>query len=147
MADLKSEKIASSLRDVLAVLGERLNGDYGGVMEHLWIDFELVEKLAKPDGKPKYQFRFAKRVSGRSSFGLPPSPDYFNVGHFSVRPDFPILYSISKEKIIPYCLNLIYNELGHLKAKEKKLGGFDSNMFRNRFYEECSKLGYQINSN
>jgi len=147
MVDLKTDKIASSLRDVFIVLCVRLNGDYGGTIDHLWIDFELIESHAKPDGKPRYPFRFAKRVSGRSSFGLPPSPDYLNVGHFSVRPDFPHLLSISKDEKISYCLNLIYKELEILKDKEKKLGGFNSELFRHRFYEECTKLGFKLNSN
>jgi len=147
IVDFKTDKIADSLREVFNVLCERLSGDYGGTIEYLWIDFELVESHAKPDGKPRYPFRFTKRVSGRSSYGLPPSPDYFNVGHFSVRPDFRHLLSISKEEIIPYCLNLIYKELEIVKSKEKKLGGFDSKLFINKFSEECKILGYKLNSN
>jgi len=144
MADTQTAEIGSLLRDVFDVLCEKLSGNYGGTIEHLWIDFELIEGLAKTDGKPKYPFRFAKRVSGRSSFGLPPVPDSFNVGHFSVRPDFHRVLSISKEEIIPYCLNLIYKELEVLKTKEKKLGGFDSDLFRKKFVDECTRLGYKI---
>lgn len=147
MVDQQTDKIASSLRDVFDVLCKKLNGNYGGTIEYLWIDFELIESHAKPDGKPRFPFRFAKRVSGRSHFGLPPSPDYLNVGHFSVRPNFRHLISISKDQIIPYCLNLIYKELEILKTKEKKLGGFDSELFRNQFSEECKILGYTLNSN
>jgi hypothetical protein len=147
IVDLKTDKIGDSLRDVFEVLCERLDGDYAGTIEHLWIDFELIESHAKSGGKPRYPFRFAKRVSGRSSFGLPPSPDYFNVGHFSVRPNFRHLLSISKDEIIPYCLNLIHKELEILKTKERKLGGFDSELFRKRFSEECKNLGYKLNSN
>jgi len=147
ITDLKTEKIASPLRDIFDILSVKLGGNYGGIIEHLWIDFELVESHAKPDGKPRYPFRFAKRVSGRSHFGLPPSPDYFNVGHFSVRPDFPHLLSISKDAIVQYCLSLIYKELEILKVKEKKIGGFNSDVFRHRFYEECRNLGIELNSN
>ena len=147
MVDMRMNKIGSYLRDVFVILCERLSGDYGGTIEHLWIDFELIESLAKPDGKPRYPFRFAKRVSGRSSFGLPPAPDNFNVGHFSVRPDFQRLLSIANEDIIPYCLNLIYKELEVLKTKEKKLGGFDSELFRKKYMDECTRLGYKINPN
>jgi len=145
MYDSSAEKIGSSLSDIFEILSRKLSRNYGGIMQHLWIDFELVEQLAKPDGKPKYPFRFAKRVSGRSHFGLHPSPDYLNVGHFSVRPDFPYLLSISIDEAIPYCLSLIYASLVVLKAKEKKLGGFDSELFRATFYEECKKLGYVLN--
>ncbi len=147
MVDLKTDKIGDSLRDVFKILCVKLDGNYGGTIEHLWIDFELIESHAKPDGKPRHPFRFAKRVSGRSSFGLPPSPDCFNVGHFSVRPNFRHLLSIAKNEIIPYCLNLIYKELEILKTKEKKLGGFNSELFGSTFSEECKKLGYKLNSN
>jgi hypothetical protein len=146
MVDYKTSKIADALGRVFEVLCDRLKSDYGGIIEHLWIDFELIESYAKPDGKPRFPFRFANRVSGRSSFGLPPSPDYYNVGHFSVRPNFPYLLSIPEDEVISYCLNLIYKELMVLKAKEKKLGGFNSELFRNRFYEECKILGYTLNS-
>ena len=147
MVDQRTDKIGSELRDLFDILCKRLKGSYGGTIEHLWIDFELVRSHAKSDGKARYPFRFAKRVSGHSSFGLPPSPDYHNVGHFSVLPDFPHLLSISKDEVIPYCLNLIYQELLVLKTKEKKLGGFNSELFRKRFSNECEKLGYTLNSN
>ena len=147
MVDMRTDKIGSSLRDVFVILCERLSGDYGGTIEHLWIDFELIESHAKPDGKPRYPFRFTKRVSGRSSFGLPPAPDNFNVGHFSVRPDFQRLLSIANEDITTYCLNLIYKELEVLKTKEKKLGGFDSELFRKKYMDECTRLGYTIKPN
>jgi hypothetical protein len=106
IVDYKTLKIAEALSSVFEVLSNKLKSDYGGIMEHLWIDFELVESDAKPDGKSRFPFRFAKRVSGRSSFGLAPSPDYYNVGHFSVRPNFPYLLSLPEDEVIPYCLNL-----------------------------------------
>jgi hypothetical protein len=147
MVDDRTENIASKLRDIFDELCERLNGDYGGTIEHLWIDMELIEDHARPDGKPKFPFRFTKRVSGRAPFGLPPSPDSYNVGHFSIRPNFSFLLSRKESEAIPYCLNLIYNELIILKAKEKKLGGFNSELFRNKFREECKNLGFSLNSN
>ena len=97
IVDYKTLKIAEALSSVFEVLSNKLKSDYGGIMEHLWIDFELVESDAKPDGKSRFPFRFAKRVSGRSSFGLAPSPDYYNVGHFSVRPNFPYLLSLPED--------------------------------------------------
>ena len=140
-------KIGSSLRAVFVILCERLSGDYGGTIEHLWIDFELIESNAKPYGNQRYPFRYTKRMSGRSSFGLPPAPDNLNVGHFSVRPDFQRLLSIANEDITTYCLNLIYKELEVLKTKEKKLGGFNSELFRKKYVDECTRLGYTINPN
>ena len=147
MVDMRTDKIGSSLRAVFVILCERLSGDYGGTIEHLWIDFELIESNAKPDGNPRYPFRYTKRMSGRSSFGLPPAPDNLNVGHFSVHPDFQRLLSRANEDIIPYCLNLIYRELEVLKTKEKILGGFDSELFRGKYMDECTRLGYTIKPN
>lgn len=138
------EKIGQGLRKTFIILCERLEGDYGGVMEHLWIDFELAKTFARPDGKPKFSFRFAKRVSGRSHFGLPALPDSFNVGHFSVRPDFDFLLTLTDAESISYCLSLVYNELNMLKHKEKKLEGFNSELLRNRFHDECLSLGYKL---
>lgn len=146
MVDRSTDRIGDALRSVFKELCKKLNDDYGGIIEHLWIDFELIESHARPDGKPRHPFRFQKRVSGRSSFGLPPSPDYYNVGHFSVRPNFQYLVSLPEENVVSYCLNLIYKELNILKEKEKKLGGFKSEMFRSRFFDECNILGYSINS-
>jgi len=144
IADYKTSKIAGVVQSVFEDLSNKLKSDYEGIMEHLWIDFELVESDAKPEGKSRFPFRFAKRVSGRSSFGSAPSPDYYNVGHFSVRPNFPYLLSLPENEVIPYCLNLIYKELMFLKAKEKKLEGFNSELFRKRFYDECKILGYSL---
>lgn len=147
MVDMNTEKIGSSLSDVFKLLCEKLSGNYGGTIEHLWIDFELIESHSKPDGKARFPFRFTKRVSGRSRYGLPSIPDDFNVGHFSVRPDFHRLLSLPNEEVITYCLNLIYNELDVLKTKEKKLGGFNSELFKNKFIDECMNLGYKIDLN
>ncbi len=145
--DRRTAKIESSLRDLFDALSKKMSSDYGGNIEHLWIDFELSEMEARPDGKPKFAFRFAKRVSGRSSFGLPSIPDYFNVGHFSVRPDFQHLLSINESEVVSYCLNLIFKDLSILKTKEKKLDGFNSDLFRNKFFEECKLLGYDLSLN
>lgn len=128
--DRRTAKIGASLKDLFDVLSKKMVSDYGGTIEHLWIDFELSEMEARPDGKPKFAFRFAKRVSERSSFGLPSMPDYFNVGHFSVRPDFQYLLSINEREVVSYSLNLIFKDLSILKTKEKKLGGFNSDLFR-----------------
>lgn len=144
--DNRTYKIGSDLRDVFRPLSKKLDGNYGGVMEHLWIDFELNEYFANTDGKPKFPFRFAKRVSGRSQLTGLNSPDSFNVGHFSVCPNFPYLLSLPKDEVALHCLNLIYKELDTLKSKEKKLGGFNSALFIQKFKEECNNLGYKVSS-
>jgi len=144
VTDLATSKIGAALRPVFQKLAKRLKGDYGGVIEHLWIDLELVEDHSRADGLPRHAFRFQKRVSGRSHFGLPPTPDSFNVGHFSVRPDFAHLLGLPTKETIPYALSLIYKASEVLLEKQKKLGGFDAALFRKRLRTECHSLGYKI---
>lgn len=143
MSDQATSKVAAALQPLFRELSNRLKGEYGGLMEHLWIDLELIESHAKTDGRPRYPFRFQKRVSGRSHFGLPPVPDKFNVGHFSVRPDFALISSLPSEEAVPYVLSLIYIASEALLDKQKKLGGFNAELFRARFQDECQSLGYQ----
>ncbi|MBK9580194.1 MAG: hypothetical protein IPK50_14440 [Fibrobacterota bacterium] len=142
MSDSATYHVSRALGPVLEPLGVQLSGEYGGVMEHLWIDLELVESHAKPDGKPRHPFRLQKRVSGVAPFGLPPMPDQFNVGHFSVRPDFKRIASLPVEEAVAYALSLIYQSLDILQEKKKKLGGFDAQLFRERFKTTCETLGY-----
>ncbi len=146
MSDQATYKLAQALHSPFRALSNRLKGEYGGLIEHLWIDLELIESHAKADGKPRHPFRLQKRVSGRSHFGLPPMSDSLNVGHFSVRPDFAHLASLPEEQAISYVLALIYNATVILLEKQKKLGGFDAVLFRTRFHNECEDLGYSYSA-
>lgn len=143
MVDSTTSGVADALRPVLDALSDRLTADYGGVMEHLWIDLELIEDHARPDGLARHSFRFQKRVSGRSHFGLHPAPDFLNVGHFSVRPDFDLLRSLPVDQAVAYALSLIYRSTEVLHAKSRRLGGFDAEQFRKRFRDICQTAGYQ----
>ena len=140
--DEATSPVASVLWPVFQELGRRLSGEYGGTIEHLWLDLELVERGAKVDGTPRYPFRYQRRVSGRSQFGLPPLPDCFNVGHFSVRPDFALISSLPADQAIRYALQLIFRATEVLKSKKKQLGGFDAERFRTSFRKACSEMGY-----
>jgi hypothetical protein len=144
MCDQATSDLASALSPVFRDLSNRLAGEYGGMMEHLWIDLELIEHHARVDGGPRHPFRFQKRVSGRSRFGLPPQPDSFNVGHFSVRPDFFRLKALSIDQAIPYVLQLIYDGTAVLIGKGKRLGGFDAPLFRTALRGACVDLGYVV---
>jgi hypothetical protein len=112
-------------------------------MDHLWIDLELIESHANPDGTPSHPFRFQKRVSGRSPFGLPPSPDTFNVGHLSVRPRFDLIRGLPEEEAIAHALSSIYRATEILCPQAARLGGFDVSAFRARFQEACGEMGYR----
>ena len=144
MYDQSTSKAVHAFGDFLDVLGEELCGDYGGIMEHLWIDLELIEAHAKPDGTARHPFRFQKRVSGRSHFGLPPAPDSLNVGHFSIRPDFALIRSLPADQAITYAVSLIYRGTEVLQAKSKRLGGFDADRFRSRFRDICRHHGHSF---
>jgi hypothetical protein len=97
-------------------------------------------------GKPPKAFRFQKRVSGASRMGLPAIPDSFNVGHYSVRPDFEMIKQNTIEQSIHYIIGLVYKSTEALFPKQKKLGGFDVSSFRNDFLFACTKLGFTVNN-
>jgi hypothetical protein len=140
--DGDTERLGWALRPVFAILSRQLEGDYGGLMEHLWIDMELIEHHLKADGSHRHPFRFRKRVSGRGQFGLPLIPDSFNVGHFSVRPDVDFLITLPLEDAIAYVLQLIYHASAVLLEKQERHGGFNADLFRERFLIECQRLGH-----
>ena len=144
MCDISTKPVATAMVIPFQTLSHSLSGEYGGIMEHLWIDLELIVHDARPDGKPRYPFRFQKRVSGRSHFGLSPIQDHFNVGHYSVRPNFQIITSLSTEQLVPYVLTLIYHSTSILLDKQKRLGGFDAMLFSSRFMEASKQLGHDI---
>lgn len=144
IVDEDTKALADALHPVFKTLSRELEGQYGGSIEHLWIDLELLEYLAKADESPRHPFRFQKRVSGRSHFGLPVTPVHFNVGHFSVRPDFALVASLSVELAVSHVLQRVYEESAVLLSKEKKLGGFDATLFRERFLNACQRLGHLL---
>ncbi|WP_156484676.1 hypothetical protein [Herbaspirillum chlorophenolicum] len=147
--DLDTNEIGWKLRPIFKDLSERLEGDYGGVIEHLWIDLELVESWSKKDGTARHRFRFQKRVSGSppsTCKGMRSLPDWHNVGHFSVRPDFSFLLSLPLENVDSYVLQILYTATEVLLSKKSRLGGFNAEQFRKRFITECQALGYQIDT-
>ena len=147
VCDQTTSNVSAALTVPFKELSALLSGNYGGAMEHLWIDLDLLESHAKVDGKGRFPFRFQKRVSGRSRFGLPAIPDKFNVGHYSVKPDFKIIKSLSAERLVPYVLSLIYDSTSVLIEKQKKLGSFDAALFRRNFIQACRSIGYEVSSN
>lgn len=138
--------IAEALREPFETLAGDLSGDYGGTIEHLWIDFELSPTLA--DEQPPYSFRFQKKVGGKTPdriTGLPRKV-HENVGHYSVRPDFFELLAVSQESVVLYVLQLIYDSTVVLLDKQKRLGGFDAQKFRLNFLTSCRTRGYVVDA-
>jgi hypothetical protein len=145
MSDQATERIAKVLRVAFKLVEKDVSKDYGGTIEYLWIDFELIGSYA--ERRPPFKFRFQKRVGGHvfKMTGLP-VPLRNNVGHYSVRPDFRQLLSLPLESVATYALGLIYTSTSVLIEKQKRLSGFDADGFRRDFLHSCHQHGYQVPS-
>ncbi len=143
VCDLETGDIAGLLRDVFPAIAKDVSNDYGGTIQHLWIDFELTQFGI--DRRPPFPFRFQKKVGGGMSklTGLR-TPVYENVGHYSVRPDFDQLLRLPMSSVATCALNLIYASTSILLEKKKRLGGFDADAFRTDLMDSCAKHGYEI---
>ena len=146
MCDLTTAEIAGRLHVSFQVISKDLSKDYGGKMNHLWIDLELIESHVQR--RPPWSFRFQKRVGGSSPDKLTGLPRrlYENVGHYSVRPDFKELRGLPLESVVIYVLGIIYASTAVLVEKQKKLGGFDAQRFRSEFVATCGRHGYHIDA-
>ena len=144
MCDAETEPLARILRHAFKTIEKDLSKDYGGSMQHLWIDFELIRSLQQR--RSPFPFRFQKRVAGsgfKKLTGLP-TTTYENVGHYSVKPDFQKLLRIPPDAVASYALGLIYASTSALIKKQKRLGGFDVHRFRQDFLTSCREHGFQI---
>jgi len=140
ICDQQTIKIMHQLQEPFELIGKGLSQDYGGKMEHLWIDFELTSSNVQR--KAPYSFRFQKRVSGKSRLTGINNPDWYNVGHYSVRPEFEKLHRAADA--VHYALQIIYSSTVVLIEKQKKLDGFNAEEFRSNFIKQCKNLGYII---
>lgn len=143
MCDQATHKIAGALHEPFRTIGAQLSGDYGGIMDHLWMDFELIRSHC--ESRPPKPFRFQKKVGGGICHltGLP-TPVYLNVGHYKVRPDFDILLNLPLSDTPTYALSLIHYSTAVLEEKKKRLGGFNATSFRDDFISICRKNGYKF---
>ncbi|WP_149206034.1 hypothetical protein [Flavobacterium johnsoniae] len=131
-----ASKIATLINKHISSLENELHKDYGGCMEHLWIDFQLIES------HKTYPFRFQKRVTIPASFTELYS---YNVGNYTVKPDFVKLQMLSsEEEICSYAFELLHKSTKILENKQKQLADFNVNAFRSDFLSACKKLGYII---
>lgn len=136
IVDECTKKVADVIGNYFEKIELELYKDYGGSMEHLWIDLDLLESYTS------FPFRFQKRVSNPTSY----TEFYaYNVGHYSVRPDFKKLSGlVSEEEICSYVFELLYQSTQILVDKQKKLDGFNATAFRLDFLSACEKLGYSV---
>ena len=131
------------MSEVFALIEKDVSKEYGGTMQHLWIDFELSQFGI--DRRPPFPFRFQRKVGGGVSklTGLR-TPLFENVGHYSVRPDFDLLLNLPLPLVAAYALNLIYASTSILIEKKKRLGGFEAECFRANLADSCARHGYEI---
>lgn len=143
VCDVDTQAIAGLLSEVFPPIEADISKDYGGTMQHLWIDFELSQFGI--DRRPPFPFRFQKKVGGGVSklTGLRTSV-FENVGHYSVRPDFEMLLKLPLSSVAAHALNLIYASTSILLEKKKRLGGFDADCFRENLADSCARHGYEI---
>ncbi|MFH1024839.1 MAG: hypothetical protein V1809_15775 [Planctomycetota bacterium] len=142
-SDRATGRIAEILRAAFEAIEKDVSKDYGGTMQHLWIDVELIQSHA--ERRPSWPFRFQKRVGGSvlKLTGLP-TPVYENVGHYGISPDFRRLLDTPLDSVANYVLGLVYESTSVLIEKQKKLDGFDAQRFRQEFLSSCRKHGFQI---
>jgi hypothetical protein len=143
ICDLETQRIAKVLREAFDPIAKDVHNDYGGTMQHLWIDFELVESHA--ERRKPFPFRFQKKVGG-GIFKITGTrtPVHENVGHYSVRPDFQRLKLLPLESVAAYALSLVYASTSVLIEKQKRLGGFDAQKFRSDFASSCKAHGHEV---
>src|SRR5581483_7749034 len=118
--DSATSEIRAKLYDAFKAISKDLCIDYGGTMQHLWIDFELIQSHA--ERRPSWPFRFQKKVGGYTDkiMGLP-VPVYENVGHYGISPDFQKILNTPLDSVTNYALSLVYKSTSVLVEKKKKL--------------------------
>ena len=141
-SDMETAQLPQLLIEPLELIGDELNNDYDGIMNHLWIEFQLVDNYGP------FPFRFQKKVGGKTPdriTGIVPGT-FENVGHYSVLPDIAELMYIPRELVVDYVLQSLYRSTTVLIDKRKRLGGFDAERFRADFLAACKKHGYDMDS-
>lgn len=136
--DQGTEHLADLVRPHLHALTSTLSGEYGGPMNHLWIDLELCPGDA--DHRPAFAFRFQKRVVMPREFRALGTPEFFNVGRYSVRPEYFELARVPLDDVRCYLLRLVFDSTQSL-ARKRQLKGFDLGLFRQRFAAALTAQG------
>jgi hypothetical protein len=136
--DQGTEHLAALIRSHLEELSTALSGEYGGPMDHLWIELELSPGNA--DVRPAFPFRFQKRVRTPRELRAFGEREFFNVGNYSVRPDYCELARVPLDDVPCYLMSLLYESTECLRGK-RQLKGFDVESFRERFAHALAARG------
>lgn len=133
-SEMATTTAREALGDLLANISKEFQKDYGGNMEELWIDLNLVERW------PALPFRFQKRVSIPYFSGNSVARYVYNVGHYRFVPDFDVLrYLQTPEEIRQYILESLYDSTAILEKRAKSLGNFQATEFRQDLLQACKK--------
>lgn len=142
-SDHGTEHLAALVRPHLDELSPALSGNYGGPMAHLWIDLELCPGDA--DVRPPLPFRLQKRVRTPRKLRALEDKEFFNVGNYSVRPDYFELARTPLDDVPCYLMTLLYESTKSLYGK-RQLKGFDVESFRRRFADALAARGCMKNA-
>jgi hypothetical protein len=142
-SDQGTHHIAEAVRPHLDKLSLALSGEYGGPMEHLWIHLELMP--SRTDIHEPFPFRFQKRVAPPRELKPLGATERFNVGHFSVRPDYFALARVPLADVPCYLMAVVYDATGTLESR-KQLSGFNARAFRERFAQFLRASGCAANN-
>jgi len=137
-SDQGTEQVATLIRPHLEALSSALSGNYGGSMAHLWIALELCPGDA--DVRPPFPFRLQKRVRTPREVRVLGDREFFNVGSYSVRPDYFELARVPLHEVPCYLMTLLYESTKGLHGK-RQLNGFDVEAFRSRFEQAIASQG------
>jgi hypothetical protein len=107
-------------------------------MAHLWIDLELCPGDA--DVRPPLPFRLQKRVRTPRELRALGDKEFFNVGTYSVRPDYFELARIPLDDVPCYLMTVLYESTKSLYGK-RQLNGFDVESFRGCFAAALTARG------
>ena len=140
--DIIEDKEISKISEFYKIDVSNISQDYKKIFKD--VDFVHHNAALVPLTKAGIDF-FKANVNGTKNI-LEQSIKY-NVGHFSVKPDFEKLKSMKEESIMEYILTLIYESTEILSGKNKTLGNFDTDRFRSDFIKACKELGCQIEQN
>lgn len=131
--DQGTEHIYWPIKQHLDTASRVLSGDYGAGLDHLWIDLDLSP--IRTDHRPTWSFRFQRRVHSKPLVkGIPIEPSY-NVGHYSVCPDFFALARVPPEQLPSHVLSLIYDSTAVLESRQRSFPEFETHRFRQSFRE------------
>jgi hypothetical protein len=133
--------LPETLRPWLEEASHSLSGrDYGGPMEHLWIEVEIYEYGMNVPDRPPWPFRFQKRVAPRLPSGLGPANVHTNVGHYGVRPIAEDMRADSAVVAARQVLRVVLKSTDCLRDK-RQIRGFDVARFQSDLFAAFERFG------